>query len=135
MTSYEISKRLHELGFGNVKCKYYWQIPKWSTDGSAHNLIDADHYEIIRGEDFPDYIPAYTFEEIWGVLPDNIKDDDGEMGVRALIRNGKLNIIGYIYPDSDMEWIHWIATAESPAEAAAMLLVWLIENKHYEVSQ
>ena len=124
-TSQELSQRLHDKGFGGEH-EYVW--------GRCFGLYDAAQYltlndkKAIAGYDYREVIPAYTFTEIWGVLPERIdtyilasKKSKGEM------------FIGYLNPIM-RSWKHWFCT-ESPAEAVGLLVEWLIDNNHVEVTQ
>lgn len=113
-TSKELSQRLKDKGFG-AEHKSNWE--KWE-----------DFYEIV-GEDETSMwdvaCPAYTFTELWAVVPNEISYGDLEI----LKCCGK-TLVQYSRGPATTRQEH-----ESPAEALGLLVEWLIDNGHLEVSQ
>lgn len=122
--SLELSKRLHDKGF---RGKYEWV---YGHDlGGLCILAKCDKHE------YTNEIPAYTFIELWRVLPQWIPNPkhgkgqyDLEMGKN---HNGTKTCVCYETYEGGIltksEHHH-----ESPTEAIGLLLEWLIDNGHHE---
>jgi hypothetical protein len=106
-TSLELSKRLHEKGFrGEHKQVWFEGKTQW-------------HMGIKSAWRDPRYksIPAYTFTELWGVLPKWVK----------LHKFRHSSVARFLYGGVGHNFEH-----ESPAEAIGLLLEWLIGEGHYQ---
>lgn len=121
-TSYELSKSLHELGFKGEHKNVYVTNSVWKRDQEIKTLESIRHlpyYEVL--------FPAYTFSELWAVLPlllENYfmlgmgKEWDTKTNIQYIDREGDCHTtLG------GAEFSH-----ESPAEAAGLMVAWLIEN-------
>jgi hypothetical protein len=118
-TSKDLSKRLANKGFRGEH-KNVWVID--GDQYSSHGIGEiADEGNTIGCET----IPAYTFTEIWGALPYQLVDaDPGMPGIDRLEL--------YKYPDVTVGKYGILASVAqpNPAEAAGLLLEWLIDNGH-----
>lgn len=113
--SLESSKRLHELG---VKVE----------SASVWGYLGAEWMLFPEGIKPSNNFPSPTFTELWGMLPVSIEGHPLVLerctcgpcpkAITTQIRYGTL--------------IHYFP--ESPTEAAGLLLIWLAENGHIEVT-
>jgi hypothetical protein len=120
--SYELAKRLHDKGFRgeheNVWAKNYQPI----------NLVLPKKDAIYKP--FTSLFPAYTFTELWGVLPRYIGAKKRYRPELELNKRGSNTVISY--PDSHAE-TYDVFEHEFPAECAGLMLEWLIDNGYVEV--
>lgn len=89
VTSYEMSKKLQDAGFDAPTC--FW----WVGDSSAQKLcycdtrpvnLIVDENDDIQELEFAVCIRAYTFQQIWNLLPEKIKTERG-FTYKSLSRN------------------------------------------------
>ena len=107
-TSLELSKRLHEKGFklkGNTHPTRYIIM----DDGGENPNIPVRYFESLKYSHC-EYIPAYTFTELWGAL-------DGKQRKELLIH--MLDNVGHL-------------DLNDPAEVAGE---WLIDNDHIQCKE
>lgn len=149
-TSYELSKRLHELGFKGEH-GYVWDRNKelWRIEQSddKHNilakLVNGDGCWLICSdpnckEHDGSAIPAYTFTELWAVLPEGINVNHSSYHIHltkgALDLDGKV-CVSYTQFDLQKEEFKYAYScdASSRAEAAGLMVEWLIKEKYLEV--
>jgi len=80
-----------------------------------------------------DIFPALTFEEAWKLLPDEIYYE-GEgcyyLWQGKVKRKLSVTKVGY-YHEVDEHWVE-VFYNESPAEAACLLLIWVIESGYWK---
>lgn len=128
------SKRLAQLGF-KAESEYVWY---WWPQGGIEPRTGLTKTYIPLSEGFV-AIPAPQFSEIWKVLPKGITvkhlDEYPSWTYRiAAGANTKYKtkfVIGY--QNLNGTWVDFYGSHESPTEALALLLIWLIENNHYNV--
>ena len=117
-TSQELSQRLHDKGFRG-------------EHEQEHMLLSSGKYMLVIAKDeWPDTIPAYTFTELWGVLP-QVLDKPLCTYYLTLHKVHQGTIALYEHPTIGHLWKR--EPHESPAEAVGLLLEWLIDNNHVEV--
>jgi hypothetical protein len=112
-TSYELSKRLHDKGFKGKYEKVWTKHSDW-TRSQHHFLCD-----VMQNVTDKEVFPAYTFTELWGAMPEYIVDDMCKLYLEAT-KDAGVTYIEYVYGDG--------FNHESPAEAAGMMVEWLIDN-------
>lgn len=111
-TSRELSQQLHDAGFRGEHKKV------WGDRTSLYSKFDYDG------------TPAYTFTEIWGVLPATHPE---QFAFKFLMHPfPDLSEAGYLQPEPWTIIKSW--RGKSPAEAAGLLLLWLIQEGHVEVN-
>jgi hypothetical protein len=128
-TSLELSRRLHEKGFRAEHDKVW--VHHWSKDSMQWSLCDIDEDDKVNEQ-----IPAYTFTELWGVFPLKIYTDDTPfyLIIDRAVRKLPVMSVGY----KDINYEHYgsdVFNHESPTEALGLLVEWLIDEGHIEVSQ
>lgn len=127
--SIETSKQLHELGWRG-ECEYVWVY-------NPLNVVNAKWETVIYSHTRPlDGIPAPTFTELWAALPKYIIVDVKKYWLNF----SKTNSIAHAAYQSDggqYEYnINTISLGnQSPTEAAALLLIWTIENGHVNIKE
>ncbi len=120
-TSIELSQRLAELGF---KGEHEWW---WVIDASPVNAVIRDIY--VQANNIQAECPAFTFTEIWAVLPTELQDDYGLMLYKVADGTTWANY-EYSYGDGYRVLENSHFSHKSPVEAAGLLLEWAIINKH-----
>jgi hypothetical protein len=116
-TSRELSQRLKDKRFRGEHTHYY-----------CRETLMQDGVDYCHG--YPK-IPAYTFNELWGVLPDEIK---GDYEI-ALTKDDVRTYVCY-EECSHGEIVSSTETFahESPTEAIGILLEWLIDKGHCDTN-
>jgi hypothetical protein len=127
-TSLELSKRLHEKGFRGE------HESAWKEADSQCWEDPSEYIPIITRNLFPDwgmnYIPAYTFTELWAVVPYMLHIDG--QGYELLIAkdislsDGPLSEAIYRLNGEEQELVN--VAHESPTEALGLLVEWLIDE-------
>jgi hypothetical protein len=139
---FETAKKFKELG---LDAKYYfvWFIDNYTENSEpALGIIDIYNEQIfdldlnpdtvVQRLDVKEYYPAYTLDEILAMLPRNIKDSySGCFLVIGKIDNQGICLSYSRIPITDGYIIEF--TNKNPAEAAAQLLIWCIEEGHVKV--
>lgn len=107
------ARRLQELGFRGEHEKLWisWKSAPWYIDSKQKGSYARGYKSV----------PAYTFTELWREMPTWCRAEKGESGLT------------YIQAYQPIRTASTKAH-ESPAEAAALMLIWLIENGHKEVA-
>jgi hypothetical protein len=136
---FETAKKLDELGV-KKNAYFVWFIDNYNWENEQTlGIIDIYNEAIFDMDLNPDtivprteikgYYPAYTLDEILEMLPRRIKDNYGY----CFLIIGKIDDqgIGLSYsriPVADGHIIEF--RGKNPAEAAAQLLIWCIENNY-----
>ena len=147
VTSLEMSKNLYEIGFrGGVKIGermsiFWWQEVLQATFGSSEPttlyVLECDPKDV-DGRD----IPAYTFQQLWEVLPDLITINS-EIGFKQLVhgdeiqyetqgRSHKVKIkefCTYVLGDEGRK-IGFADNKTGVVDTVAEAVLWCIENKY-----
>jgi len=122
-TSQGLSERLRDKGFRGEH-----EIVWIKTDGEwiRCNAVLASMF---RGA-----IPAYTFSELWAVMPSIIPTEYGDIEL-DMYKEGNSGPTICVYWDViEHTQESTFIRHESPAEAIGEMLIWLIENNYYEVN-
>ena len=129
-TSYELSKRLHDKGF-RAQHKHKHAIPKGTHHKPAVIRIEQTSWmEYYKSFDLD--IPAYTFTDLWNVLPDTLIHDEEFVFLccqKVHENTGLMSCASYLKLDG----IHNGQPSfrkTSPAEAVGLLVEWLLDNGH-----
>lgn len=117
----DLSFKIDQLDI-ETESLFYWQKPKWLLDLKGCKLINSMHYEIVRGEFFPDYYPAFTVAELGEVLPNGVCS--GKHENKAAHKHGKYHC-KWFAPNKHI----YNQRANTEADARAKMLIYLIENK------
>lgn len=133
-TSKDLSQRLYDRGFraehGHEYRIFTKQLPTSSLPDHVLREVDDDNDE--HGS-YYESIPAYTFTELWAVVPVliDINEDTFYLTLSKGIKWNNAMYARWFTPEMEAltEQI-----AESPAEALGLLVEWLIDNGHIEVS-
>lgn len=149
-TSQGLSQRLHDKGFRAEFNYIYdsegvlWQI--FAKD-DKHNAcakrldIQSSFWLVCTDpecKEHDDYTPAYTFTELWGIVPEGFPYKGQEATLDIWKGDG---CDGQIEGGMCLKYRLWDTPImasfhqhESPAEALGLLVLWLIENNYLEVS-
>jgi len=131
-TSRELSQRLYDKGF-RAEHEYKWFAGGNESEVNWHNAIILSKQEAYREPGFKKRaIPAYTFPELWGIVP-HIIEVNHKMKSLVIQKHisGEMRI-GYTAPCKQPSML---MCSHSPAEAIGLLVEWLIDNGHIKVSQ
>lgn len=130
--SLELARRLKDAGFER-ESEYVWMMPRWMTPSLVTGLLngeimargESDNRYASWGDEGPFLYPAYTFEEIWAMLPNKIDDFNKTlMGIHdELQRCGYLECL-------DGEWLDDTKDIICATEAVGLLLEWAINEGH-----
>jgi hypothetical protein len=122
--SRELAQRLWDKGFRAGHGRI-WVLSTNHTRGDDWGIIKNEEDRKLKC--FDAHIPAYTFTELWGVLPDELRLDGNEMNILVMGKDKADTCLYYRGAAGHSGQAH-----ESPAEAAGLLVEWLIDNG-YEV--
>ena len=117
-----IAKKLHEAGIvmQNEAC---WKV--WPT---GKKLIPVEEIEPLQWRTTSNvFYPAYTFTEVWDMLPFTIENSDNDYTTHYLrcVKGSKETWVGYQnYIKDEL----YAATNHNPCDAAAELLLWLTKE-------
>lgn len=126
LTSLEPSKRLRELGVPQDSL-FYWNTKK-------EVLVYSKHLSVAPIDFGDDYYSAFTLAELGEMLPVSINLPSGENVGYCCVKTIHKYICGYDTSENtwarlnDSEY-YMVGIAETEADARAMLLIYLIENK------
>lgn len=129
-TSLEMSKKLQEVGFKEETCFGWITIEHYQGEQEPAFETVLDY--LSDSKKYVDLIPAYTFEQIYKVLPEEIseifKDSDGkeyevsQLG-KLIYRFDGLWLVGYYgYREDDINY------SDNLADATAKCFIWCVEN-------
>jgi len=120
-TSYDLSKRLHEVGFRGEHTHVWVHHWNYKTEDMIWTLHPIDEDDKVN-----DQIPCYTFTELWSVLPAKVNDHWLE------IHKGIHGENDLDYFDNDDNPRTNNPMVASIAECAGLMLEWLITEGHVQ---
>jgi len=130
--SLELSKRLQELGVV-VEVGHVWEVRALGTLEEKKKVVLSMFKDYNLGRE---YFPAPTFIELWAVMPWVI--NYGTTTYVKTLSEDSRGVTTASYEYTDWEESEFVPVKESPhespVEAAGLLLIWLAENGHVEVS-
>lgn len=118
VTSLEVSQKLKDVGF-EVETPFWW---------NRTQSLDGNNYVLTTVFD-PGSIAAYTFEQLFSVLPYNIRIDGLAQGWK-LENNGVLDLFSEY---SDYLQINATFDESNLANTAAQAILWCIEKGYIQV--
>jgi hypothetical protein len=126
-TSRELSQRLKDKGFRGEHKSVWVSHP--NVFGGKPFVITVNHYHDNPDKDLIVLCPAWTFNELWGVLPEWIKETWSLILLKEH-SDGK-TVAGY---ESRVNLMQHSFRHESPTEAVGLLLEWLIDEGHCDTN-
>lgn len=123
-TSYEVSKKLEEVGFRTETC-FWWK--DWFKDLLYIDVCTkpSEAYYLEGGK----ALPAYTFEQLWNELPDYL---DGRAVQWEVLGEYEIRCVD----DHSDSFIEDFYTGDrSLTSAAAEALIWCIQEGYYKLDK
>lgn len=128
-TSYEVSKRLKEIGF-KAETKFCWQVDYENDDTTLGCWFEIPQDQMPYFE----YILAYDLETILEALPDSIECKRTKEEYRLTISPKSRGFVGYYRMGKYLDHVFGVdirkpLETEPLADTAARLLIKLVEEK------
>jgi len=123
--SLESSKRLKELGWEG-KREFVYVIMDDGLPSPAQSIEVSESFRY----SYCKRVSAPTFEELWAALPEKIQFDEayGFLDMWKVYYTKEIQQAVICYKNTSQMFS--IFKHKSPTEAAALLLIWVLENGH-----